>query len=561
MAAGSGVRLVARRRNRVAVGSRAIPLPEPGRQRPLRQQTHGVRPAPPRPPSRVGLGRGWRVRPMMGLAPEERVRRRLHRPHQHGPGLRLEPPPHHVHPLAVHEDREGAGAVAGPLGGQLPLARQPPPRAHRPLQLRGRSGARELEQLRLALGRRDAGERAHLGVGDASAPQGLRGLRQTLERPRRADPLARRSDLDAGPPREPLGAGSEAVPPAAAPVEVGDEGHHPHLRGVDARGELGDALAQLEELVGVPGGVGAGCGLGVNGCGIGGCGFRGLGVGGCRCGGRGLGGCKLGLGGCPICGFGLGGHGIGGRGRDGCGVGGNGPGGRGLAGHGRAGIGLDGCGFGGHEVGGRRRGGRGLGGGSGVGRSPRRRGLPRRGPPRVVEQVGMGDHEFLQREMVQLVTYKYNATRNGLPCCPPRVVAGSGGRRRRMPPANASSASVSPANGRENTGSRTASVGGSQIRQWRNGTTACEFGTLLPAPPALRPSADQTRPAAVRRRGREPINGEMGRPHVNSGRTVNGHRKCQGLGHGKCQGPSAAPRRERRDRSGYDTSTSEELRW
>ena len=31
---------------------------------------------------------------------------------------------------------------------------------------------------------------------------------------------------------------------------------------------------------------------------------------------------------------------------------------------------------------------------------------------------------------------------------------------------------------------------------------------------------------------------------------VNGHRKCQGFGRRKCQGPSAAPRREQSDRSG-----------
>ena len=50
-------------------------------------------------------------------------------------------------------------------------------------------------------------------------------------------------------PGEPFGAGGEAVGPAFAPVEVGDEGEHLEGGDVDAGGEIGDAFAEFEEVV------------------------------------------------------------------------------------------------------------------------------------------------------------------------------------------------------------------------------------------------------------------------------------------------------------------------
>ena len=155
--------------------------------------------------------------------------------------------------------------MPGLLGGQLLVARQLPPHAHHPLQLRRRTDTRELEQLRLAVGRSHARQRPHLGIGDAPLPQRVGRLGQFLQRTGGADPFARRADLDADPPGQPLGTGTEAVLPAAPAVEVGDEVHHLRLRGVDARGQLRDALAEPGEFVGGlagPGTGGSGDGIG-----------------------------------------------------------------------------------------------------------------------------------------------------------------------------------------------------------------------------------------------------------------------------------------------------------
>ena len=183
------------------------------------------------------------------LAPEQRIRRRLDRPHQHRSDLGLEPSLHHVHPVAVHEHRERPAAVPSLLGRQLRVARQLLPHAHHLLQVRRRARARELEQLRLALRRGHARQRPHLRVRDAALPQRAGSLRQVLQCPRGAHPLARRTDLDADLPGQPLSAGTEAVLPAAPAIEVGDEGHHLRFRRVDAGGQLGDAVAQPGEVV------------------------------------------------------------------------------------------------------------------------------------------------------------------------------------------------------------------------------------------------------------------------------------------------------------------------
>jgi hypothetical protein len=55
-----------------------------------------------------------------------------------------------------------------------------------------------------------------------------------------------RSEADA--PGEPLGAGAEAVGPAAAGVELADEREQAGRRGLEMRRELGDLVTQAIEL-------------------------------------------------------------------------------------------------------------------------------------------------------------------------------------------------------------------------------------------------------------------------------------------------------------------------
>src|SRR2546430_6540623 len=79
----------------------------------------------------------------------------------------------------------------------------------------------------------------------ASAPARKR---QHAERPRHANPLAGGARVEPDAPRQPRGAGAEAVAPAAAEVEVADEIEQPSGRGVVMGGQLGDVIAKALEL-------------------------------------------------------------------------------------------------------------------------------------------------------------------------------------------------------------------------------------------------------------------------------------------------------------------------
>jgi hypothetical protein len=60
--------------------------------------------------------------------------------------------------------------------------------------------------------------------------------------------LSRSARGEADPPRQPLGAGAEAVAPAAARVEFPDEVEEPRGGGIQVRRELGDLVAESLQL-------------------------------------------------------------------------------------------------------------------------------------------------------------------------------------------------------------------------------------------------------------------------------------------------------------------------
>src|SRR5690606_9995068 len=70
-----------------------------------------------------------------------------------------------------------------------------------PPELRRGRRAGDLEQRRLVLRRRDAGQRADLRVADPAAAKRVVDPRQRAERPGDADLLACRADVEADPPR------------------------------------------------------------------------------------------------------------------------------------------------------------------------------------------------------------------------------------------------------------------------------------------------------------------------------------------------------------------------
>ncbi len=79
------------------------------------------------------------------------------------------------------------------------------------------------EQAHLGLRGRDAGQGADLGVGELAARQGVSQGRQRPEGAGHPDMLAGGAQGEADAPGEPLGAGAEAVGPAAAGVELADQ--------------------------------------------------------------------------------------------------------------------------------------------------------------------------------------------------------------------------------------------------------------------------------------------------------------------------------------------------
>jgi hypothetical protein len=121
-------------------------------------------------------------------------------------------------PLVVGPVLERQPVLGSPAALRIPvLVVHPPPRAAEAFGLRRGRRQCELQQRRLAVGRGDAGQRPHLGVGQAAGGEGGRDLRQPAQRPGHPHVLPAGDRGHAALPGEPVPAGVDAdsVPPAA----------------------------------------------------------------------------------------------------------------------------------------------------------------------------------------------------------------------------------------------------------------------------------------------------------------------------------------------------------
>ena len=175
------------------------------------------------------------------------VASRLQRAPQHRPDLRRQPPADNHHPVLVHPRPQPAARVPPPLLRLLHVPVDAPPRAGDPLHVRRRARQRHVEQGLLVLRGGDPGDRAHLRVGDPAAAHGVAQLRQLSEGARHADVLAGGPRREPGPPAQPVRA-RQATVPALLLVELADEDEQLVGGGLDAGGQLGDAVAEPGEL-------------------------------------------------------------------------------------------------------------------------------------------------------------------------------------------------------------------------------------------------------------------------------------------------------------------------
>ena len=193
---------------------------------------------------RLGVQVGLRRRVPLRL---RHIARRLQRPPQHGPYLRRQPSLNYHHPVLVHPGPQRAPVLPALLVGLLGRAVHPPPAADDLLHVCGRAALRRVEQGLLGLRRGHARHGAHLRVGDGAALHGRAQPGQVPQCARHAHVLAGRTRRESRAPAQPVGAGGEAGP-AALRVELADEHQQVVGGGLDAGGELGDAVTEPFEL-------------------------------------------------------------------------------------------------------------------------------------------------------------------------------------------------------------------------------------------------------------------------------------------------------------------------
>lgn len=103
---------------------------------------------------------------------------------------------------------------------------------------------RDLQKVVFVLRRGDTRDRADLRVADLASLHGCCDLRQLLQRVRRAHLLARRAQVDAALPIEPVRAVlRRATVPALATIELGDESEKAIVRRVEMADQLDDLSA------------------------------------------------------------------------------------------------------------------------------------------------------------------------------------------------------------------------------------------------------------------------------------------------------------------------------
>jgi hypothetical protein len=106
----------------------------------------------------------------------------------------------------------------------------------------------DVEQSLLRRGCCDAGDRAHLRVAEFAATHGRGDQWQAFERAGDTDLLARRPQIEAALPAEPVGAGMrKAIGPALATVELGDQHQPAVVRRVEVPGQFGDLGLELAD--------------------------------------------------------------------------------------------------------------------------------------------------------------------------------------------------------------------------------------------------------------------------------------------------------------------------
>ena len=244
-----GVRLPLRERRLLHIdrgaGRRGGGFPVPGLAGRSGGGTVGGVPLPGR--ARVG----HRLLPVLpaavrGRLPPRLVARRLQRPPQRRPDLRRQPPADDHHPVLVHPCPQFPARVPQPVLGLLRVLVDAPPRARDALHVRRCARFAYVEQVVLVVGGGHARDRAHLRVGDPAAAHGVAQLGQLAEGAGHPHVLAGGPRREPGAPAQPLRARQAAVP-ALPLVELADEDEQLVGGGLDAGGQLGNAVAEPGE--------------------------------------------------------------------------------------------------------------------------------------------------------------------------------------------------------------------------------------------------------------------------------------------------------------------------
>ena len=165
----------------------------------------------------------------------QRLAGRGQRLHEQGAHLRLQPPAEHDRAVLVLVDVQRPARV-------LSLA-SPAPRPCDPCSASRARSARRARPCRRAPPRAAAlrspawrrAKGADLGVRQLPAGERVRQERQRRQGARHADLLPGRAQVESDPPAQPVGAGAEPVAPAAAGIELADEGEEARGGGLMVR--------------------------------------------------------------------------------------------------------------------------------------------------------------------------------------------------------------------------------------------------------------------------------------------------------------------------------------
>ena len=175
---------------------------------------------------RVGFLRGGVARrrppPWFGAAGTASRGRRRGRAEERA-GLRGQAPAHHHRAVLLLVDVHRPARVSARGLARVSLHVEAPPSPHEALHVSRRARAPHRQQARLGLRGCDAGQRAHLGIGELAPRQGVGQRGQRAERAGDPDALTRGAQVEADAPRQPLRAGAEAGLPAPARIELPDE--------------------------------------------------------------------------------------------------------------------------------------------------------------------------------------------------------------------------------------------------------------------------------------------------------------------------------------------------